>query len=83
MTDIINRKDISGVSSLDFDDIINAMIRGGWPDSLNIEGDNKYKVATEYVQSLINEDVVTIDGVERDKYKMSALLKSISRNLST
>lgn len=83
LIDIINGKDISGVSDLSFDDILNVMIRGGWPESLNIAGENKFRVATEYVQSLINEDVKTIDGVVRDKYKMEALLKSISRKIST
>lgn len=83
LTDIINGKDISGVSDLSFEDIINVMIRGGWPESLNIDGENKFKVAIEYVQSLVNEDVRTVDGIERDKYKMGALLKSISRNVST
>lgn len=83
LTDIINGKDISGVSNLSFDDIINVMIRGGWPESLNISEENQFKIAIEYVKSLINEDVKTIDGIERDKYKMDALLKSISRNIST
>lgn len=83
LTDIINGKEISAVSNLSFDDIINAMIRGGWPEALNIEDDNKYKLALEYVKSLINEDVKTSFGIERDKYKMQALLKSLSRNLST
>jgi len=83
LNDIINGKEISGVSDMGLDDIMYTMIRGGWPESLNIEGNNKYKVAKEYVQSLINEDVKTIDGIERDKLKMDALLKSISRNIST
>lgn len=83
LKDIIAGKDISGVSTLELEDIINVMIRGGWPESLNINGNNKYKVAKEYVESLINEDIITVDGVERDKLKMGALLKSISRNIST
>ena len=83
LKDIIDGKDISGVSNLELEDIINVMIRGGWPESLNITGDNKFKVAKEYVQSLINEEVRTVDGVERDKIKMESLLKSISRNIST
>ena len=45
------------------EDIINVMIRGGWPESLNIDGENKFKVAAEYVQSLLNEDVKTVDGI--------------------
>lgn len=83
LNDIINGKDISGVSTLDFDDLINAMIRGGWPETLNIEGDNKYKISKDYIKSLLSEEVKTLDGVERDTQKMSAVLKSISRNIST
>ena len=83
LKDIIDGKEISGVSNLELEDIINVMIRGGWPESLNISGDNKFKVAKEYVQSLINEEVRIVDGVERDKIKMESLLKSISRNVST
>ena len=32
INDIINGKDVSGVSTLDFDNLINVMIRGGWPE---------------------------------------------------
>lgn len=83
LIDIINGKDISGVSSLDFDKLINAMIRGGWPEALNIEGDNKYKISKDYVKSLLNEGIKTVDGIERSTQKMEAVLKSISRNIST
>lgn len=83
LQDIIDGKEINGVSNLELEDIIKVMIRGGWPESLNIEGENKYKIAKEYVESLVNEDVKTLDGIERDKIKMKSLLKSISRNIST
>lgn len=83
LNDIINGKDISGVSPLDFDGLINAMIRGGWPESLNIEGENKYKISKEYIQSLLNEGIKTVDGIERSSSKMSAVLKSIAKNIST
>lgn len=42
LKDIIENKDIEGVSNLSFDGIINVMMRGGWPESLKIDGDNKY-----------------------------------------
>ena len=83
LKDIIDGKEVSGVSNLELEDIINVMVRGGWPESLNISGDNKFKVSKEYVQSLINEEIRTVDGVERDKIKMESLLKSVSRNVST
>lgn len=31
LNDVINGKDIKGVSNLDFDNLIKAMMRGGWP----------------------------------------------------
>lgn len=83
LKDIINGKDIEGVSNLDFDSLINAMIRGGWPESLNINGDNKYRIADDYIKSLLTETINTVDGVERNPLRMSAVLKSISRNIST
>lgn len=83
LNDIINGNDISGISKLDFDGLINAMIRGGWPESLNIDGDNKYKISKDYVQSLLNEEIKNVDGASRNTSKMRAVLKSISRNIST
>ena len=83
LNDIINGNDVEGVSTLDFDSLINVMIRGGWPESLNIDGDNKYKIPKDYVKSLLNEGIKTVDGIERSASKMNAVLKSISRNIST
>lgn len=83
LNDIIEGKDIEGVSNLDFDSLINAMIRGGWPETLNISGENKYRIAKDYVKSLLSEGIKVVDGVERNSSKMSAVLKSISRNIST
>ena len=83
LKDIIEGREISGVSSLNFDSLINAMIRGGWPETLNISGNNKYLIAKDYVKSLLNEEIKTIDGTQRDSSKMRAVLKSISRNIST
>lgn len=83
LNDIINGKDVSGISPLTFDNLINVMIRGGWPESLNIEGDNKYRISKEYVKILLTEEIKTIDGRKRNSSKMNAVLKSISRNIST
>jgi hypothetical protein len=83
LCDIINGKDIEGVSNLDFDGLINAMMRGGWPEALNVDGDNKYRISKDYVKSLLSEGIKTADGIERSTQKMNAVLKGISRNIST
>ena len=83
LNDIIEGKNIEAVSDLDFDTLLSAMMRGGWPEALNITGDNKYKVTRDYIKNLLNEGVKTLDGIERNSSKMNAVIKSISRNIST
>ena len=37
----------------------------------------------EYLDLIINDDLIRLDGVKRDKHKMWLLLKSLARNEST
>jgi len=83
LNDIIEGNDIAAVSDLELEDIASVIVRGGWPQTLKINNDNKYRVAVDYVDSLVTEEVKSIDGVERNPVKMRALLKSIARNIST
>ncbi|MDO5557902.1 MAG: DUF4143 domain-containing protein [Clostridia bacterium] len=81
--DIMLNKDIKGVSDLALEDLAKVIVRGGWPAALEIKGENKYKVAREYVKALIHEEVNSIDGIERNASKMTAVLRSFARNIST
>ena len=56
-SDIIEGKDISGVSKLTLEELASVIVRWGWPASLEIKSDIKYRFAKEYVKSLIHEDV--------------------------
>lgn len=82
-TDILNGKDISGVSKLSLEDLASIIVRGGWPASIEVKSDAKYRFAKEYVKSLIHEEVKNIDGVERNPEKMQNVLRSLARNIST
>lgn len=81
--DIMDGKDISGVSKLSLEDLANVSVRGGWPASLGITSNQKYRIAKEYVKSLIHEEVQKVDGVERNPEKMLNVLRSLARNIST
>ncbi len=81
--DILAGKDISGVSKLSLEDIASIIVRGGWPASISIKSDAKYRIAKEYVKSLIHEEVRSVDGVERNTEKMQNVLRSLARNIST
>ena len=83
LKDILNGKDISATNDLELEDIAGVIVRGGWPASLDIDGNNKYKVSREYVNSLVEEDVNTVDGIIRNPVKMRTVLKSLARNIST
>lgn len=81
--DILKGKDIEGVSKLTLEDIASIIVRGGWPASLDIKSDAKYKIAKQYVSSLIHEEVKNVDGVERNPEKMKSVLSALARNIST
>ena len=82
-SDILAGKDISGVSKLSLEDIASIIVRGGWPASISVKSDAKYRIAKEYVKSLIHEEVRSVDGVERNTEKMQNVLRSLARNIST
>lgn len=83
LKDIMEGKDVSASNELSLEEIANAIVRGGWPATIGIEGNLKYKQASEYLKSLLREEVNSMDGVERSPSKMSAVLRSLARNVST
>lgn len=81
--DIIDGKDINGVSKLSLEDLASVIVRGGWPAAIDVKTDAKYRISKEYVKSLIHEEVKQVDGVERNPEKMQSVLRSLSRNITT
>lgn len=81
--DILEGKDIKGVSKLSLEDLASIIVRGGWPASIEVKTDAKYRFSQEYVKSLIHEEVKQVDGVERNFEKMQNVLRSLARNIST
>ena len=81
--DVMSNKDISGVSTLSLEDLANVIVRGGWPASIEVQSEAKFRFAKEYVKSLLHEEVNRIDGVERNPEKMRSVLRSLARNIST
>lgn len=83
LKDILDGKDIKGVSKLSLEDIASVIVRGGWPAAINVKTDAKYRFSKEYVKSLVHEEVKQINGVERNPEKMQNVLRSLARNIST
>ncbi len=59
------------------------IVRGGWPESINISINGAMKITRSYIDAVLDKDIIEIDGVKRDKQKMEMLLRSLARNEST
>ena len=81
--DIVKGKNITGVSKLSLEDLASVIVRGGWPASLDIKSDAKYRIAKEYVKSIVEVEVSNVDGTERNSEKMMSVLRSLARNVSS
>ncbi len=73
--------DINVKSDITLDKITNLIIRGGWPLSLYIKNQNE--VAKNYFQSLINEEVKIGDSYVYNPNRLTYILKSLARNISS
>ena len=76
-------RDIESVSSLEIEEIANAIVRGGWPAAVTAKSGAIERRTQDYVEAIINADISRVDGVEKNPNKVEALLRSIARNTST
>lgn len=70
-------------NEVNLDTIIDNILVGGWPSSLNLDTKDGVIVAREYVKAIINEDIYKVDDIKRDKHKIELLLRSLARNEAT
>lgn len=77
--------DIDGTpSDMGINDLIRSACRGGWPASLRIGNDREsYRVAGDYLDGVVESDIIRIDGVRRDPTLAKSIIRTYARNLST
>lgn len=63
--------------------LVDLVIRGGWPQSLDMPIERAAKLPLAYMQAVVEDDVYRIDDVQRSREKMWQLLRSLARNEST
>ena len=68
---------------VDLRELVNYIVRGGFPGSLNVSIDNAQLLAQSYIETILNDDTQRIDGKKYDITKMHLLLRSLARNEST
>lgn len=75
--------EIDNFSTLTIEQIAFAIVRGGWPASIGKSEKIALRHAIDYVEAIINADVSRVDGIKKNPVRVRALLRSLSRNIST
>lgn len=76
--------EIEAKSDLEIEQIIFAACRGGWPGMFSRKTDRaRLQIARDYIDSVCETDVSTVDGVKRNPVWAAQILKSYARNIST
>ena len=79
-----SNQNISGKQSQSLSRIAYLLCRGGWPEAAVSEDENiAQKAAMDYVASLVETDIVNIDGIRRNPARARAILRAYARNIST
>ena len=64
-------------------EIIDYIIRGGWPENIGIPIDAARLLPLQYIKAILANDAHRLDGIRRNTNKMQKLLRSLARNEST
>jgi predicted AAA+ superfamily ATPase len=70
-------------STIDAKQAIGLICKGGWPANLWLNEQASTIVPTEYLKSLVNEDINRPDGVKKNPRLASLLLRALARNSAT
>jgi predicted AAA+ superfamily ATPase len=77
------QKDTYNESKLTIEKIAFLVCRGGWPASIYLEEVQALRMARDYVEAVINQDISRIDNVEKNPERVRLLLRSLARNIAT
>ena len=66
-----------------FEQIVNAVCRGGWPRLLGESVRTGQLFLADYLSEICRTDIKAVDGVSRDPVRLRRLLESLSRNIAT
>lgn len=77
------QEDGESASDLTIERIAYLLCRGGWPASLELGEKIAIRMAMDYVDAIINQDVCKVDGIEKNPERVRLLMRSLARNIST
>ncbi|MCL2521625.1 MAG: DUF4143 domain-containing protein [Erysipelotrichales bacterium] len=74
---------IAGKEEKSLKDIAFIICRGGWPEAVTISDSSiALKIAKDYVSSLVETDIVEVDGIKRNASRARTIIRTYARNIS-
>ena len=84
LADLFDGKhEIENASELSIEQIAFVLCRGGFPATINRSDSIALRMSIDYVESIINQDISRVDGVEKNPNRVRLLLRSLARNIAT
>lgn len=77
------RHDITGISTLSLEDVAYLAARGGWPENVLRRPEKANKLACDYLNTILGNDVNSGDVTAHNPSKMRVFLRSLARNIAT
>lgn len=72
-----------GVSNLTLSRVAELACHGGWPAAARLDVRQAMRIASSYVDAVVGEDLVRMDGVSRNPDRVRRLVVSLARNEAT
>jgi hypothetical protein len=77
------QKETEAISDLTIEQIAFLICRGGWPASIRQERETALRMARDYIEAIIHQDISRVDNIEKNPERVRLLLRSLARNIST
>ena len=71
------------VRTVELDELAKLIIRGGWPENIDMRDENIGVIPESYIESIVNKDMHERQTKKRSSIKMRMLLRSLARNESS
>jgi predicted AAA+ superfamily ATPase len=68
---------------LDIGDLLEEVVRGGWPGFRALELPAAMRAVRDYLDQVRRTDIAAVDGVQRDPERVRLVMQSIARNTAT
>ena len=78
-----DRVECGYIRKVELDEIAKLIVRGGWPENIDVEDDDIGIIPKSYIESVVNNDINERKDRKRDLNKMRMLLSSLARNETT